>query len=123
MYPVTITPSQVIYTPEEVEEILEEYREEIDEESIYCQCLKTSRSLGANLPYINADQLNKNGTPTQGGVVILKYGDVYHTAYIQFILKGGLWVQEGNYVRCKKTERFISWDDPNIIGFWSEDNV
>ena len=122
VYPVTIEPTPVIYTVEEVEEILEEYIEEVDEESIYCQCLKTSRSLGANLPRVDAKDLKRNGTPTQGGVVIMKYGTVYHTAYIMYLFPGGFYVGEGNFKPCAYTERFIYWDDPAIQGFWSLKN-
>ncbi|KKK61179.1 hypothetical protein LCGC14_3016910 [marine sediment metagenome] len=117
VYPVDPPEAIKIYTPEEVEEIVSEYK---IEKSDFCYCLRTARNLGAKLPYVDAKDLKRNATPTQGGVIIMKYGDVYHTPYIQFILKGGMWVQEGNYRKCQFTERFIYWDDPAIIGFYYE---
>ena len=93
---------------------------EVAKESVYCSCIATARMLGANLPKGDAKDLKRNSPPTVGGVVILRYGSVYHTSYIQYLFPGGMWVQEGNKIPCKYSERFIFFTDPNIIGFWSE---
>lgn len=99
---------------------------EASTESIYCSCILTARHLGANLPKGDAKDLQRNSTPTIGGVVILKYWSeeqqdwIYHTSVIQFLMPGGMWVQEGNKIRCKYTERFIHFSDSHLIGFWNE---
>ena len=121
VYPVTIEAPIVMYTAEEVEEILEEYVEKIDYDSYLCFCLRASRVFGAKLPFVDAKDLKRNSVPTEGGVVILKYGSVYHTAYIQFILKNGMWLKEGNFIgKCKYSERYLDFTDSAIIGFYYE---
>lgn len=84
-----------------------------------CFCMRTARNLGAKLPYVDAKDLTRNGIPSQGGVVILKYGEVYHVAYIKYLFPGGMWVGEGNFSRCAYTERFIYFTDSNLIGFYT----
>lgn len=86
----------------------------------YCSCVSTVRKLGANPPKGDAKDLITNGIPTVGGIVKFKYGEIYHIAYIQFFVGNGMWIQEGNFVVCEFTERFVSFNNPFIIGFWQE---
>lgn len=89
-----------------------------------CSCVTGVREFGANIPKGNAVDLPTGHPPTVGGVVKLKYGEGiegHHVAYILAILKTGLFVQEKNYLPdCEYSERFISFDDPHIVGFWAE---
>lgn len=64
-----------------------------------------------------------NSFPVVGGVVLLTYGDIEHIAYIQFIMLGGMWIGEGNYKSNQYTERFISFDDKHIRGFYFKSMV
>jgi len=98
-------------------------KEQQPQDGIFCSCIQSARSFGADLPKGDAKDLVPNGTPAQGGVVLLTYGSVHHVAYIQALLPKGMWVQEGNKVRCTETERYIPYDDKAIRGFWHEDNV
>ena len=117
VYPIT----PILYTAEEVEEIVAEVIEKVDIESDLCLCMRTARNLGANLPFVDAKDLKRNSTPTIGGVVIFQYGEVYHVAYIAYIFPGDLYVKEGNYIKdCTYSERFVSWKDSAIIGFYHE---
>ena len=59
-----------------------------------------------------------NGTtPQKGGIVLLKYGEVWHTAYIEKILEKGVWVSETNYKKGQYTERLIEWGDKNVVKY------
>lgn len=85
---------------------------------IYCSCVKTARLLGAQLPYGNASQLVPNTTPSVGGVVIMRYPNAYHVAYIKALRADGILIAEGNYKHCEYTERIIPYTYPYIVGFW-----
>lgn len=85
---------------------------------IYCSCVKTARLLGAPLPYGNASQLIPNATPAVGGVVILRYPNAYHVAYIKALYPDGMLVAEGNYRHCEYTERLLPYTYQYIVGFW-----
>jgi len=105
------------YTPELVKE-----SEEIIENLIFCSCVLTARELGAKLPKGDARELIPNSPfPRVGGVVILRYHEDAHVAYIDKVTSEGLHVQEGNFEKCKQTERVIDFDDPNIVGYWHAD--
>lgn len=65
-----------------------------------------------------------NTTPSVGVVVILEYTEkgtwerVRHFALIVEVGETGLKVIEANFNRCHKGERFISYNDPHIHGFY-----
>lgn len=90
---------------------------------LYCSCVKYARSLVPELPPGDASQLAPNGPPVVGGIAIMHYGSLYHLGVILSLQEGGFTVTEGNYKRCRKTERFIEWDSREIVGFWSPDGV
>ena len=48
---------------------------------------------------------------------MLKYGEVWHTAYIEKILEKGVWVSETNYKKGQYTERLIEWGDKNVVKY------
>lgn len=82
-----------------------------------CSCIQTSRILGAKVPRVkNANDIKPNTiSPHRGGLVVFKYN---HIAVIQKITEEGIYVREGNYKRCRITERLVKWDDPQIRGYW-----
>jgi hypothetical protein len=56
-------------------------------------------------------------TPTIGGLVLLKYDDVYHIAVVTGFTNDGFRVFEGNYKPCEITRRTIGWNDERIVKF------
>lgn len=84
---------------------------------IECSCVKTARSLGVPIPYnTDAKDIVPDGTPEIGGLIVLKYGDIYHIAVIQGF-ESGFNVSEGNFKECEMSERTIDFNDPHIVGF------
>ena len=61
-----------------------------------------------------------NSPPIKGGVVKLKYNEVYHIAYVERIEADGIYISEQNFSKdptCPVTYRKLDFDDPAIIGF------
>lgn len=82
-------------------------------------CIKYVRSKGVPIPYgTNADSLYPNTTPFVGAVALFRYPNDYHVAYVERITEEGFYISETNYSHGKYTERFISWDDIYLRGFW-----
>ena len=85
-----------------------------------CFCVKTARKYSHFvLPRQDAQDFIPNSPPVIGGLVLLRYGDLDHVAVTLYIMPGGVWVREGNYNKCAESERFIAFDDPHLLGFWS----
>jgi len=98
------------------------------DEGVFCSCVRSARYLGVNVPLIDAIDLQPNGPPQVGGVVLLNYlnsdGEVVgHMAKIEGLLPKGMAIREGNKKRCLETSRFIFYSDPAIRGFWHENNI
>lgn len=55
--------------------------------------------------------------PYAGGIVITKESKLGHVAVIKEVVGNELHVIEANYKHCQKSERTISMDDPDIIGY------
>ena len=87
-----------------------------------CYCVRIARQAGLNLPYQDAKYIKPNSGPTLNGGVIFKYGKVSHIAFIKAFLKDGFWVWEGNKIPCKTGYRLVRYNDPAIVGFWSNQN-
>lgn len=96
---------------------------ELEEESIYCSCIKTARAEGTDIPYnTNAEDLQPNSVPVVGGLVLIKYPNIEHVARIIAFLENGLQVVEGLELptgECVRRIRTIPFDYPFIRGFWS----
>lgn len=87
---------------------------------VECSCIRTARAEGVDIPYLtNAEDLNPNSPPVIGGLILLKYGDVYHVAKILEFTDVGFRVVEGNMTPCVKEKRIIYYIDPFIRGFWN----
>lgn len=83
-----------------------------------CSCMQTAKALGVKLPRGNASDLKPNTNyPHVGGVIILKYKE-FHAAVIKKVTAGGIYVKEGNFEKCRITERRIDWNDPKIVGYY-----
>lgn len=86
-----------------------------------CSCIQTAKMLGVPIPRgTDASEIMPDGTPKKGGLLLLKYGKIYHVAVIQEInIEGNYYlVKEGNYQKCKLTVRKIPRDSLSIRGFW-----
>lgn len=87
--------------------------------AVLCSCVKFARLKGAPIPYgTNASDFVPNSSPRVGGVAIFRYPNDYHVAYITALNSNTFLIEETNYHRCKNSSRLVSYDDPNIIGFW-----
>ena len=114
---------------EEIEDVLTdgEINEAIEAESVWCSCIQTARTEGLNLP-VTADakdiepNIFGNIGITAGDGILLSYPeiDIGHIAVILELRENGYYISEGNYQRCKKTQRVIAYDDPRIKGLWRE---
>lgn len=75
---------------------------------------------------MDAIEFKGNGTVENSEIVILQYPSkyeegkfTYHIAPYKLIGTSTIHIyNEGNYEKCKKTERDISIDDDNILGFF-----
>ena len=120
-----------VYPIEEKQEIvvLGPIKEEIEPETvtleklpvpIECSCIKTARALGVPIPYnTDARDIVPNTPPQVGALALFRYGEASHAAMITGLRERGFWVEEGNKTPCKRTQRFIPWDDPALTGFKS----
>lgn len=87
----------------------------------FCSCIKTARYLGVPIPLgTNAEDLQPNGTPNVGDLLLFKYKVLYHIAVVverndkeEYYL-----VKEGNYEKCQMTTRKVLFSDPAIRGGW-----
>jgi len=85
----------------------------------YCSCIVTARMIGLDLPkYVHAGDIRPNTSiPEIGGGILLSYS-VEHIAVIKGMDSVGMFVAEGNFERGKYTERYISFKDPSIRGYY-----
>jgi len=86
-----------------------------------CQCVTFLRSKGVKLPQapVNAEDLEPNSRPFVGAVALFYYPQGGgHAGLITDIGWLGFWVSESNFNKCKRTERFISWNDKFLKGFY-----
>jgi hypothetical protein len=121
-YPDTRLAEPLEIPPEATERPLRDETVEVEEStattSIYCSCIKTARSLCANIPPgTNAWDIEPNTTPAVGVLALFSYPKADHVACVVYIGQHGFSVVEGNYERCEITRRFIEWDDPSLRGF------
>lgn len=94
------------------------YREDLHGD-IGCSCVRTARSLGINIPYgMDAVDLKPNTDKPEVGIGVLIKTENGHIAKITKIEEDKLWVIEGGYSDCEIVERFYSFDDPRIIGYY-----
>lgn len=69
-------------------------------------------------------EIQPNTTPSVGAVAIFIYSEkgtgmpVKHIAIIVAVKETGFVIKECNFHRCHCGERFISYSDPHIVGFW-----
>lgn len=64
--------------------------------------------------------LTLNSPPIRGGIVKMKYDEVYHLAYVESIDPDGINISEQNFSKdpeCPVTYRKIKFDDKSILGF------
>jgi len=87
---------------------------------IRCFCITYIREVkGVNIRG-NAENIISNvDHPLVGGVVLQKYGEIYHASFISAILpSGNMWVEEANKKSCQITSRVLELDDKAIYGYY-----
>ena len=95
--------------------------EEVVAESDLCSCVRTARKYSPfNIPYKDAVDIQPQGTPVIGGLILLEYTNVSHVAVIMSFEEDGFKIYEGNYIPCQFSERIIKYNSSFIRGFWSE---
>lgn len=113
---VSIPTSETIVKPEAPQQATQPLK-------IECSCVMYIRSKGIPMPTLydarNLD-ITLNSPPIRGGLVKMKYGEVYHLAYVESIDPDGINISEQNFSKdptCPVTYRKIKFDDPAILGF------
>lgn len=89
-----------------------------------CSCIQTAKSLGVLIPVkTNASDLKPNAPARVGGLILLRYANLSHVAVITAVTNTAtstiFHVKEGNFERCRLSERDVSSKDSHIIGFWA----
>ena len=69
-----------------------------------------------DLPLMN--EIVPNSVPFESAVVIMRYGNIDHLAYLDHFTATGMWIKEANYEPAKISERELQFDDPHLIGFF-----
>lgn len=83
-----------------------------------CSCVKYARTLIPALPMIRTPRdLSANTSAALGVAVLLDY-NLAHIAVLTRIEGNGFFISESNFKFCQKTERFITFTDPALRGFW-----
>ena len=86
----------------------------------YCSCVSYVRQYIPSVPHVDAWVFPTfpRSAPAVGEVAMFNYSGIFHVAYISQIRGEGFEIQEANFHSCQKGTRFISWDDPHLVGFW-----
>jgi hypothetical protein len=83
-------------------------------------CYSFATVLVGKLPRM-ADIIPNTTIPRVGEIAVFDYKSGKHIAVQDEILADGFWVREANYEPYKLGRRFIKWDDPALVGFYSPD--
>lgn len=59
-----------------------------------------------------------NSYAFEGAVVIFKYGEVDHLAYVKELREDGFLVAEANYEKGLIKDRLVNYNDDRIVGFF-----
>lgn len=98
-------------------------RDKWDPQYAGCSCVRSARMKNADIPLQNAkDFIANSQVPRVGGLILMKYKDSNHVAYVEAVTPDGIKVYEGNYYKCIVKERLVKLDDPHIIGYWHKES-
>lgn len=87
--------------------------------SILSSCVKWVRFRGVPLAMgTNAEDVKPNTTIHKGAVAVFRYRLESHIAYVESFDADGFTISETNYHHGKQDERYVSFLDPFLIGFW-----
>ena len=111
-----------------IEEIIEETPivEEKPFKSVFCSCVKAVRYFGIDVPKQDAKYFKPNATMLTGEIVLQRFWDRYegkwnyHLAKYWILPSGNLYLDQGNKIKCQRTQETIPPDHPSIVGFWKE---
>lgn len=114
---IIILPTEKIYM-HQYGTIEDPYREDLHGE-IRCSCIRAVRSWGVKIPYgMNAEDIEPNTEIEIGAVAIFREKNGGHIGVVTRIGEKGFWIKEANYVECEITERWISFEDKRLIGYY-----
>jgi len=88
--------------------------------NINCYCVSFARLFVKDLPRGNANSFLPNTQPAVGRIAIFNYNGASHVGVVTSLEGEGFWITEANYSKCKKTTRFIFWDDDALVGFYEK---
>jgi hypothetical protein len=83
-------------------------------------CYLFAQALLGKLPRM-AEIVPNTPYPRVKGLAIFQYKSK-HIAVITSVLEDGFWVREANYIPYLMGKRFIKFDDPKLLGYWSNNN-
>jgi hypothetical protein len=83
-----------------------------------CNCYSYASTLTGKLPRMAEIQPNTT-IPRIGEIAIFNYRGKKHIGVLNEITEDGFFIKEANYTACSVGRRFIKWDDPAFIGFYS----
>jgi hypothetical protein len=118
----TIAPPQCTQPQMCVEPVTVQVQEEVPD-STYCSCVSTAISMGANIPLKDASRFIPNSPPRVGAVALFYYPNSkpeyqYHIGYVAVVGTDSFLLKEGNYKKCEYGERWVSFTDPRLRGFY-----
>ncbi len=87
------------------------------EDPLACNCYAYVRSQISSLPLAN--KIVPNTTPHVGAVAVFDYNGLPHYGIISKLTDTGFYLDDSNFVKCKYTTHFISWNNKAIVGFWA----
>lgn len=96
-------------------------RDKWDVEYAGNNCVKSARLKDPTIPFQDASKFIPNTIiPRVGDVLVFKYKNNSHIAIIGKITKNGYQtISEGNYYKGIITSRLVKFDDPKLLGVWT----
>lgn len=109
------------FLPEVVEEVEEIKEEPIEiDEKVLCNCWKTLKTLYyPHLPSVKV--ITSNLQKEVGDIAVFYYSKsgLYHFAKVTNSNSENFTIDEGNMVRCQRTQRTLTYDYTHLIGFYN----
>lgn len=95
-------------------------------QEVLCSCVKGVRNFIPTMPYGDANNVFSNSELFIGVVAIFWFppSKTYpkgtkHVAYVDQIKGNSFHIKQTNKQTCQYTEEWISFDDPNLLGFYN----
>ena len=85
---------------------------------VVCNCYSLVKTKIRGLPKM-VSIIPNTPEPIAGMVAVFDYSGTKHIAYITGVDTTGIEIFEANYEPCKVSSRFVSYDDPHLLGYWT----